>query len=67
MIIFVFVVQFRLDRTKGDEEESDFHPLRGRALFKSTETNQWEYERVEIVGFTKETNKYRGYRSTKIG
>ncbi|KAL4440889.1 hypothetical protein ABPG74_009302 [Tetrahymena malaccensis] len=49
-----------LDRTKGDEEESDFHPLTGRALFKNSEDNKFYYQKVEITSYTKETNKYKG-------
>jgi len=46
----------RLARTNGDEEESDFHPLMGKALFHCDD--KWNYYRVEVTQYEKETSKY---------
>lgn len=57
----------RLERTNGDEEENDFHPLTGRCLFKNNENGKYYYQTVEVNGFVKEQNKYKGKKIETFG
>lgn len=56
-----------LVRTQGDEEESDFHPLKGRAIFKDPKTGKFVFQKIEVTNFAKDFNKYRGNKLETFG